>query len=140
MKIQRHGKDEGIRRLPKCFASAARAGSVGIWQWDLVTGEVVWDPQMRELFGTSDVKNVDQLAIWHRSVHPADLERVVDELERAIAILQTLNCYVSGGREDRSLFRHRRPEQARDRGTVDRIYTYDITATRKKAGRSRRFV
>lgn len=52
------------------------AGEVGVWEWDLDTGEVVIDPTLQRMLGYSpgEIKNL--IDDWGRLVHPDDSARV----------------------------------------------------------------
>jgi PAS domain S-box-containing protein len=54
------------------YRRAAAAGGVGIWDWNLVTGEVYFDPVLKELLGYHDHEIRDAQDVWDRLVHPDD--------------------------------------------------------------------
>ena len=62
---------------------AVRAAHIGIWDWDLETGEITYSPRAREIYGLAP----DQ-AITHELVasatHPRDLERNAELTRRAL--------------------------------------------------------
>ena len=63
---------------------AVRAGSIGVWELEIGTGEVAWDDQLLRLFGTTREAFGSGLAAWKRIVHPEDGERIEEELQLAI--------------------------------------------------------
>ncbi|HRJ72666.1 MAG TPA: PAS domain-containing protein, partial [Terrimicrobiaceae bacterium] len=63
---------------------AARASKVGIWDWDLVTGKVVWDEQMYAFYGSAPETEPAGFQLWERSLHPDDRERIQSELAEAL--------------------------------------------------------
>jgi PAS domain-containing protein len=50
------------------------AGGVGVWDWNLVTGEIYVDPFLKELLGFEDheIRHADE---WTPRVHPDDASR-----------------------------------------------------------------
>jgi diguanylate cyclase (GGDEF)-like protein/PAS domain S-box-containing protein len=58
------------------MALATEVGSVGIWDWDLNTNELIWDKLVYRMFGLSSGDPSDPYTLWFRHVHPDDLHRV----------------------------------------------------------------
>jgi len=58
--------------------AAARAARLGLWSTDVRTGELHWNEQMHELFGTSPTSQPATFRDWlERCVHPEDASRVL---------------------------------------------------------------
>jgi signal transduction histidine kinase/DNA-binding response OmpR family regulator/HAMP domain-containing protein len=51
---------------------ASSAAAIGIWDWNIVSGQMVWDEQMYRLYGLEGVKLDDPFATWRTMVHPDD--------------------------------------------------------------------
>ena len=64
---------------------AVDAAGVGAFVWDLVTGDLRWDERLHELFGLDEESFGGTIEAFSRSVHPDDVGRVSDALQRAIA-------------------------------------------------------
>jgi serine phosphatase RsbU (regulator of sigma subunit)/PAS domain-containing protein len=64
---------------------AVDAAGVGAFVWDLATGSLRWDGRLLELFGLDEQSFGADIEAFNRCVHPDDLRRVTDALERAIA-------------------------------------------------------
>ncbi|MGQ1909081.1 CHASE domain-containing protein [Marinifilum sp. RC60d5] len=73
-----------IQDISNRLQLATRAGSIGIWDIDLITGKVIWDGTMFQLFGLGGDKTIDPTNVWRNSVHPEDRERVDREIQAAI--------------------------------------------------------
>ena len=54
------------------YRRAAAAGGVGIWDWNLATGEVYVDPVLKEMLGYQEHEIGNGLEAWDRLVHPDD--------------------------------------------------------------------
>jgi two-component system, chemotaxis family, CheB/CheR fusion protein len=52
---------------------AVETGSIGIWEWDLSNGALVWDEMMFQLYGVEKDIQTSAYDIWRKSVHPDDI-------------------------------------------------------------------
>jgi PAS domain S-box-containing protein len=66
---------------------AMDAGRVGTWDWDLRTGDLVWDEPMLALFGYGD-DFAGTLAAFTARVHPDDLGRFSEALQGSIETVE----------------------------------------------------
>ena len=64
---------------------AVAAAGIGTWDWDLVSGRLLWDPRLVEMFGYRPETFDETLAAFTARVHPDDRERVHDALATAVA-------------------------------------------------------
>lgn len=60
------------------------SAGIGVWEWDLVSGELVWDNWMYKLYGISESDFSGAYDAWVNSVHPEDVEVAKTKLESAI--------------------------------------------------------
>jgi PAS domain S-box-containing protein len=58
---------------------------VGSWDWDIRTGDLVWDEAALELYGTRPAEFTGRIESWMRFVHPDDLAPTLAAAQRAIA-------------------------------------------------------
>ncbi len=63
---------------------AMDAAGVGSWDWDLTSGELLWDDRLKAMFGYSDAGFDNTIEAFNRRVHPEDLPRVTAALDAAI--------------------------------------------------------
>jgi PAS domain S-box-containing protein len=70
---------------PRLAADALVAARMGVWDWDVVTGAVVWDDQLARLhgFGPDDVGG--PIATFLSTIHADDQDAVSSELQEALA-------------------------------------------------------
>jgi diguanylate cyclase (GGDEF)-like protein/PAS domain S-box-containing protein len=73
-----------IARLSQRIQLAAKAGGVGLWEYNPATGELWWDERMRELYGVSPENGVDAFRQWKERLHPEDRERIEFEGRKAV--------------------------------------------------------
>lgn len=71
-------RDQLLERL----SLAKGAAGIGIWEWNIDTGEVIWDEQMCEIFNV-DIPYTDYEE-WRRVIHPDDLQNAEAKLQHAI--------------------------------------------------------
>jgi len=64
---------------------AADAGGIGVWEWDLPTGELRWDERMHHIYRIEPNVDSNCRDVWRLRVDPTDLPRVEAELAAAVA-------------------------------------------------------
>jgi PAS domain S-box-containing protein len=62
---------------------ALESAEVGIWDWDLIRGDVAWDPRCRVLFDVEDALSYS-LELALSRVHPADRARLDEAIRAAL--------------------------------------------------------
>ncbi|MBB3086355.1 SpoIIE family protein phosphatase [Geodermatophilus sabuli] len=63
---------------------AIEAAGIGSFDWDLVTGRLVWDDRLLEIFGYDRAAFGDSLEAFAARLHPDDAARTLEALQRAI--------------------------------------------------------
>ncbi|CAN7401805.1 ATP-binding protein [Pseudoduganella sp. LjRoot289] len=63
---------------------ATRAAAIGIWDWDIQSGAVVWDDQMFRLYGAERAEAVMPMQWWIDRMHPEDREACQAALQRTL--------------------------------------------------------
>ena len=64
---------------------ASHAASIGIWDWNVLRNEMVWDEQMHLLYGLDPDADQATLRNWTGLLHPDDAIPVRELLNRALA-------------------------------------------------------
>jgi PAS domain S-box-containing protein len=67
------------------YRRAAAAGGVGIWDWNLVSGEIYVDPILKQILGYEDHEIRNHIDDWGRYVHPEDGAAVFAKAQAHIA-------------------------------------------------------
>jgi len=75
---------ESLRQVTDRLALAARAGGVGIWDYDVVNNRLVWDEQMFRLYGISQDRFGGAYEAWRTGLHPEDRLRGDEEIQLAL--------------------------------------------------------
>ena len=76
--------EQSLQVLTARLQLAVRAGSVGIWDWDFHTNDLVWDEQMYKLYGITVDRFCGAYEAWTRALHPDDRERAEREIRAAV--------------------------------------------------------
>ena len=76
---------EALQESQARCALAVQAGQVGVWDWDLITGEIYLDPVLKEMLGYRDDEILNHLDDWSKRVHPDDLAAVMTTVQAALA-------------------------------------------------------
>jgi PAS domain S-box-containing protein len=77
--------EEKLRQSEERFQILARATNDAVWDWNLQTSEVWWNESVQTLFGYSRQKARGNRNWWRDRLHPHDRQRIVADLETAIA-------------------------------------------------------
>ncbi|MCY7295568.1 PAS domain S-box protein [Alteromonas sp. a30] len=83
--------EERLFKLNKKFAIAKDSAGIGLWEYDLVSGSLEWDDQMKTLYGVNDLMFYGKLENWIERVHPADINRVEVAIDECIETEQVLD-------------------------------------------------
>ena len=78
---ERQQAEERLERLNLRMSLAARAGRLGIWDWDIPKNEVIWDDRMYQLYGVTRQGFNGSYEAWLQTLHPEDRARC-DEFSR----------------------------------------------------------
>jgi PAS domain S-box-containing protein len=88
---ERKRAEEALRESQERLAMATAAGGVGIWDYDLETGEIYIDPALKNILGFEDHEVRNRFDDWMQHMHPEDRERVKAKLEIHFSS-ETLAC------------------------------------------------
>ena len=66
--------EDALRQANRRMSLATESASIGIWDLDLTTGDLLWDALMYELYGQSPAAFVPTYDAWRDLVHPEDRE------------------------------------------------------------------
>ncbi|CCG05723.1 SpoIIE family protein phosphatase [Blastococcus saxobsidens] len=116
---------------------ATEAGGVGTFDWDLDSGQLIWDEQLITMFGY-DVENFDQtIEAFHERLHPDDRDWVGEALQHAIETCGDLDLTYRVVRPDGEMrWVHARGRALPDhRDSAVRVLgaAFDITGEREAA-------
>ncbi len=70
-----------LEKMKERLELAIRAGKYGVWDWNLKTGELVWDALMYEIFEVDPLSFESDFQSFQALLHPEDALRVRDQLD-----------------------------------------------------------
>lgn len=71
------------------FALAIQAADEGIWDWNILTGDVFYSPRWKNMLGYQDNELENNLDTWRFLVHPADLRKNEQDFAEKLANIPT---------------------------------------------------
>jgi PAS domain S-box-containing protein len=72
-------------RLERQLEVAQQITHIGSWEWDLASGAVTWSDELYRIYGDAPRSRDITLEYFMSRVHPEDRERVMSEVQAAIA-------------------------------------------------------
>jgi PAS domain S-box-containing protein len=69
--------DESGRRTEPALRLALEAGEIGVWEWDIATGEVRWSDNLEQIHGIAPGTFGRTFEAYRALIHPEDRERVM---------------------------------------------------------------
>jgi PAS domain S-box-containing protein len=76
--------DKKMESLTHRLTLAIQASKIGIWEWNLLTNELIWDQQMYNLYGIREEDFEGAYVAWENGLHPDDKEDSVKLIQKAI--------------------------------------------------------
>ena len=73
---ERERAQRALRESEQRYALATKAGGVGVWDLNLVTGEFYVGPALKAALGYEDHEIADDISDWTRLVHPVDIDHL----------------------------------------------------------------
>lgn len=71
---------------------ALNAAQMGLWNWDLQTGEIAWSPEHEQLFGLAPGSFDGKYATFDACLHPDDRVTVAQTVKRALDARSSYQC------------------------------------------------
>ena len=81
---ERSKAEEELQRVTERLQLATTAESIGIWDWDIVRDELVWDDQMYRLYGIGREEFGRAHDAWAKSLAPEDFDRANADSQAAL--------------------------------------------------------
>jgi len=69
--------EDALRRSKAQLEMTARAGNVGLWDWDIASNRVYYSPEWKRQVGYEGDEITNDFSEWQRRVHPDDLEKTL---------------------------------------------------------------
>ena len=82
-----------LRESERRLRLAQRAGRIGSFEWDIVTGVIHWSPDLERMYGLGVGMFEGNFAAWRKHCDPEDAERIAAELLQILGRQQELYDY-----------------------------------------------
>ncbi|AFY92157.1 GAF domain-containing protein [Chamaesiphon minutus] len=73
---ERKQTEAQLFRLSERLSLSLKSGSVGCWEWDIISGLLIWDDRMYELYGSEGSTRDSSISMaydtWAKTIHPED--------------------------------------------------------------------
>jgi len=77
----RRRAEEGLRKSRELYALAVDGANDGLWDWNVLTGEVYFSERCKAMLGHKAEELPDRYDSWDERIHVEDREKVSDALE-----------------------------------------------------------
>jgi diguanylate cyclase (GGDEF)-like protein/PAS domain S-box-containing protein len=88
---ERINQSKAIVEAHERMALATDSGQIGVWELDVVTGNLTWDAWMYRLYGLTEDNHLQAYELWTRHLHPEDKKTAESALEMAIKGIKEFN-------------------------------------------------
>ncbi|MFW5735307.1 MAG: PAS domain S-box protein, partial [Oceanidesulfovibrio sp.] len=68
--------EDRLRKREQRYRMAVEAGHIGVWEWDITTGDMYLDLNLKHMLGYEDSEIKSHIIDWSQHVHPADRELI----------------------------------------------------------------
>jgi len=76
--------NEQLRKSGERYTLATSAARVGVWDWNIKTGDFYLDPNIKAILGYSDDEIPNDIEIWVKYVHPEDSKAVMEAAQACL--------------------------------------------------------
>lgn len=81
---ERKRAEENVHQLADRLKLATSAAQIGVWDWNILNDELVWDDRMFALYGVKKENFGGAYDAWLAAVHPDDRARCEGAIQQAI--------------------------------------------------------
>ncbi len=77
-------REETLRLSVERNRLATSAAKVGVWDWNIKTGDFYLDPNIKAILGYTDDEIPNDVEIWVKYVHPEDSKAVMEAAQACL--------------------------------------------------------
>lgn len=82
--VQRRRDEMAIKKNEERYALAQKAAGIGSWDWNIVTGALVWSERIEPMFGFAPGQFAGTYEAFLGSVHPDDRQFLIDSVNACV--------------------------------------------------------
>lgn len=76
--------EKQLRSISERLSLAVKSGAIGIWEWDSLSDELIWDDRMYELYGIAKADFTQTYQGWLNCLHPDDRGEADAAIKKAL--------------------------------------------------------
>lgn len=81
-RMEQQQLEESLKR----YSILSMATMEGLWDWNMLTGQLYYNSNIKLLFGYDDDELQQGYAWWKTNIHPEDKDKVLDKMDAALQI------------------------------------------------------
>ncbi len=132
---ERAALEADLTQQNRRYDLATRSGRVGVFEWNLVTGEFYLDPTVKRMLGYNDDEIPNDLERWSSHVHPDDrsmvMDRATDHIEGRLPVYDCEHRMIAKDGSVRWIHVRGVVERNEDTGEA-RMFGTDVDITERK--------
>jgi PAS domain S-box-containing protein len=76
--------EEALRDANDFLRLAQQSAGAGLWDWDMITGQLNWSSELYTLFGLDQAESASTFDVWRDILHPDDKQAAESSIDKAI--------------------------------------------------------
>ena len=76
--------EEKLKKIQQRYNLATKGGNVGVWDWNLITGDIFISTNLKKMLGYNDSEIENHIDDWSKHVYSGDVEMVMKEANACI--------------------------------------------------------
>lgn len=77
--------ENNLRKREHRYRMAVEAGHIGVWEWELNTGNMYLDPNLKHMLGYEDWEIESNIDDWSQHVHAADQNALQESIQQHLS-------------------------------------------------------
>jgi len=73
-----------LRQISDRLSLAKNSAGIGVWELDIITGQLIWDDWMFRIFNVNPETFQGTIDDWKKTIHPEDVKEAVHAVDQAI--------------------------------------------------------
>lgn len=100
---ERKKAEEDLINTSERLRLATKTGNIGIWDWDVLNDNLIWDDTMYQIFGVEENEFQGAFEAWQSKIHPDDIAEANKKVENALQGISKFNTEFRVIKHDKSI-------------------------------------